>query len=389
MSKNTKSIKIQWQQYLAVIFFMMIGAVCGFLIAEYAITEVMAEKTTGEALISGIFLLVGMYLSMFLQIVLHEAGHLLFGLLSGYQFASFRIGRFTWIKIDGKLRFKKYSLAGTGGQCLMCPPELVDGKMPVMLYNLGGSLNNIIVSLICIGLYFLPGVKAPFSVFLLMTAVIGVAFALMNGIPMRMGGVDNDGYNAFSLGKNRDALRAFWIQLKIQEQVTQGVRLKDMPEEWFELPSEEGMQNSLIAALAVFSCNRLMDGHHFAEAQAQMQRLLSEKNAIVGLYRNLLICDCLFCELLGENRSEKVEKWMDKQQKKFMKSMKNFLSVLRTEYAYALLAGKDEVKAKKIRKKFEACARTYPYSADIEGERELIEIAKEKDREHEKEICGK
>ena len=56
-----------------------------------------------------------------LQIVLHEGGHLLFGLLSGYRFVSFRIFNWTLIRQEGKFRLKRFGIAGTGGQCLMFP----------------------------------------------------------------------------------------------------------------------------------------------------------------------------------------------------------------------------------------------------------------------------
>ena len=52
-----------------------------------------------------------------LQIVLHEGGHLLFGLLSGYRFVSFRIFNWTLIRQEGKFRLKRFGIAGTGGQC--------------------------------------------------------------------------------------------------------------------------------------------------------------------------------------------------------------------------------------------------------------------------------
>ena len=58
--------------------------------------------------------------------------------------------------------------------------------------------------------------------------------------------------------------------------------------------------------------------------------------------------------------------------------MKTFPSVLRTEYAYALLGEKDIDKAQKIKDQFEKCAKTYPYPSDIDSERELMEIAEEK-----------
>ena len=60
-----------------------------------------------------------------------------------------------------------------------------------------------------------------------------------------------------------------------------------------------------------------------------------------------------------------------------MKSMKTYPSVLRTQYVYALLARKDLAEAAKIKEKFEQCAKTYPYTSEIQSERELIEIAEQ------------
>ena len=54
---------------------------------------------------------------------------------------------------------------------------------------------------------------------------------------------------------------------------------------------------------------------------------------------------------------------------------KNFPSVVRTEYAYALLALKDTAKANAARDLFEKAAKTYPYPSDVQAERELMEIA--------------
>ena len=63
------------------------------------------------------------FIICFSQIILHEVGHYLFGKLSGYQFVSFRVGNYTWIRENGKLTLKKFKIPGTGGQCLMMPPQ--------------------------------------------------------------------------------------------------------------------------------------------------------------------------------------------------------------------------------------------------------------------------
>ena len=91
-------------------------------------------ETVGVSLLAILILL----FSIFLQVLLHEGGHLVCGLATGYRFVSFRIFNLTFIRKDGKLCIKRFSLAGTGGQCLLTPPERPLEDIPTTLYNLGG-----------------------------------------------------------------------------------------------------------------------------------------------------------------------------------------------------------------------------------------------------------
>lgn len=377
MKKKEAKKKIQWQQYIAVVFFMLIGAMCGVLMVQYVDKNAQADASGGEELFSLACLFVGMYVAIFVQLIVHEAGHLVFGLLSGYKFSSFRIFSFMWVKECEKIRLRRLSIAGTGGQCLMSPPDMKDGKIPLVLYNLGGSLMNIVASAVFFVLYIATK-NIPFlSVMLLMCAIVGIVIAIMNGVPMRMGTVDNDGYNAFSLTRNSEAMRSFWIQMKVNEQLAKGVRLKDMPDEWFAVPSDEAMKNSMVVVMGVFACNRLMDQQDFQAADKLMEHIMSIESGMVGLHRSLMVCDRMYIEMISENRKEIIDKMLTKEQKQFMKQMKKFPSVLRTEYVLALLHDKDIIKAEKCKVLFEKCAKTYPYPNDIQSERELMEIIKE------------
>ena len=378
MVNNKKKKKLHWQKWLYTVFLLVTGGICGECIAWYMDKLVTSGQSAGITLIPFGLLLLGFLAVLFIQIIVHEGGHLVFGLLSGYQFSSFRVGSFMVVKLDGKLRFKQFSLAGTGGQCLMAPPDLVDGKLPFVLYNLGGSLMNLISAALCLALYF-PAREVPYlSLFLLMGAIVGVAYALMNGVPLRLGTVDNDGYNALSMGKDPAALRAFWLQLKLNALLAQGVRLKDMPEAWFQFPDDAELKNSMTATIGVFSCNRLMDAHQFQSARESMGKLLAADSALSGIHQNLLTNDLLYCELLFENRPDRLDRMLNKGQQKFMKAMKTYPSILRTAYAYALLAQKDEKKAKRIKETFQKIGRSYPYPSDWESERELMDLAEAK-----------
>lgn len=370
---NKKKDKIK--KFLPTLFLMLIGVSCGIFMVEYMRAIESAEKSAGEMLLSVGILFIGMYIAIFLQIIIHEAGHLLFGLMTGYRFSSFRVGSFMWVKAGGKVKLRRLSLAGTGGQCLLIPPEIKDGKFPYVLCNLGGAIINLVSGLLFAGLALLTNNSSMVSQQFVMLSVVGVAYALLNGFPLKLATVNNDGHNAISLGKNKEALRSFWIQLKVNEQITEGIRLKDMPDEWFEVPSEESMKNSMIAVMGVFACNRLMDQMQFEKLKQTLDKLLKMDTGIAGLHRYLLVTDEIYCELIGENRSDNLQNMLDKNQKKFMKAMKNFPSVLRTEYAYALLAEKDNIKASEIKESFEKMSKKYPHPSEIVAEQELMVYA--------------
>ena len=61
-----------------------------------------------------------------------------------------------------------------------------------------------------------------------------------------------------------------------------------------------------------------------------------------------------------------------------MGAMKENPAVYRTLYAFALLAERDAEKAGEMEKKFEKCASGYPYPNEIESERELMAIVRER-----------
>ena len=139
------------KKYLGFILQIGIGMLCGVALGILA-ALFLPEMDGPEYLI---FTLVGMLVSIFLHIIIHEGGHLVCGLLSGYKFVSFRVGSLMLMKSNGKYMIKKFHIPGTGGQCLMSPPDMKDGKIPLVLYNLGGSFINIILGVLFGVGYFL------------------------------------------------------------------------------------------------------------------------------------------------------------------------------------------------------------------------------------------
>lgn len=377
MSKEKKKKKFPWKSVVMIAVFLGAAFAGGWVIGS--VLDPVIDELPPEMFFPG---LLGVYVVLFggtfLHTVIHEAGHLVFGLLTGYRYSSFRIGSFMWVKSDGKIRLKRYSLAGTGGQCLMAPPDMADGKIPYVLYNFGGCIANLLASVIPLVPVLIFWQPTYWYFMALLWVAIGLFTALTNGIPMKMQGLPNDGHNAFSLGKNPKALQAFWLQMKMNEQIALGKRVKDLPEEWFVMPDEEDMQNPLIATIAVVICNRLVDSGKYAEAAELMEQVSSKKSGMIGIHRQMLKLDRIYCEMVGENRPEKLEELYDEELEKTVKAMKKSPSAHRMLYLYAKYVEKDEKKAETAMANFEKVAKTYPYPHEIEGEREMIRYAESK-----------
>lgn len=161
MTKKKKEKTAQNKgQWIGIVFYMLLGAACGIFDLMYMDTAGQSEKGLFSEIIPLVLMLIGTYAAMLIQLIIHEAGHLIFGLMTGYRFSSFRIANLMWVKLDGRIQCRKLHIAGTGGQCLMIPPDLKDGKMPVMLYNFGGVIINLATAVLCVGLSFLCSARS-------------------------------------------------------------------------------------------------------------------------------------------------------------------------------------------------------------------------------------
>jgi hypothetical protein len=325
------------------------------------------------------FLIVGasLFLGTLFHVIIHEAGHLVGGLLSGYRFVSFTIGSTMLIKENGKLKRKKFNIAGAGGQCLMSPPEMKDGAYPFFLYNLSGSLTNIVVGIVFIVLFAL--LRNSFSyageVFFPL-AFVGLALGIFNILPINAAGLATDGHNIASLRKNEQARQAFWLMLTANGKFTLGERFKDFPAEWFEA-IEDDCNDPISANLLCMKLSRLLDCHDFAGAKALAEEMLQNGKQLIEILKNEIRCELLFLEIIGEpspERSEKIESLYTPELKQYIKASKTQLSKHRLIYAYEKLVAHDEEKAEKALATFHKTALTYPYAGDCESERELLGV---------------
>lgn len=278
----------------------------------------------GEMMLAAGVGILAFLISQMCLIILHETGHLVCGLLSGYKFMSFRIFSLTFIKIDCRLRIRRYSIAGTGGQCLLTPPVLPLEKIPTGWYNFGGVLFNIVALLAVFPLFFVK--LNPFlSECVVIFALTDAMLILLNGIPMKVSGAGNDAYNMLLLRKNPLAKRGFVIALRSNALLQQGVRPKDMPQDWFAVPETINYRDQLEVSIPMMAAGCLIDELRYADARTAYENLNNHKDEIIGLYVKEIACELVFLRLICGD-IDGAKELLDENLKRYIKTYRKVMS---------------------------------------------------------------
>lgn len=357
---------------------LFIGIVAGLGIAAVIIvmftdstflefTDKLLSANGVEAIAASIVGIASFVVAIAILIPIHEAGHLICGRLTGYKFVSFRIFSWTFIKIDGKILVKKFAVAGTGGQCLLTPPDLPLEKIPTGWYNAGGVLANLLVMLLILPFFFLN--LHPFMVeALAIFCITDVFLILVNGIPLKLNGISNDGYNIIYLNRNLLSKRAIVLQLRSNALIQNGTRPKDMPDEWYEWRTDVDFKNPLEVSIPLMYASKLIDQMQFEDAYKAFLELYSHKGEIIQLYVNEVACELAFCALIT-GRKEHAEELLDPILRKYIDTYKKVMSSkLRLLCAIALYLDNDTGKAKDIYRTLSTDQEKYLLQGEVKSD---------------------
>ena len=362
-----------------IVICLIIGGILGFVSGAYfdGLIGSYMESSNFPIVFIKLFGLIAIFIAVFwVQIILHELGHLIFGLMSGYSFVSFRVGSFTIINDNGKLKRKKFNIPGTGGQCLMMPPELKDERFPFILYNLGGVIMNLTTFIL--GILIAKNVNSPFNIIFSFFSLIGLFTALTNGIPMKIGGIANDAYNILSMLKNKDTRQGFYVQLRVNGLQSQGMRIKDMPLDTFEVKDDSDLSNPLNTSLRLMEFNWYLDNMDFEKGKKSLDTLLPYFDKIIPVYRNEINCERMFLELVGNCDKHFIDNLYNKNLKKYIKIAKFMINKTRILMAYEAFYNEDKFKAMEYYKKIYKLADKYPIKGEADMELMLADWIKEK-----------
>ena len=367
---------------------LLVGLFVGFA-AAFLVTILIGWVVNGKspvAAIQNIFgngivsvivemalIIIAAFAAAVLQVVIHEGGHLVAGLLTGYKFVSFRFMNFTLISKDGRLQWRHFDVAGTGGQCLMAPPDRPIELIDTRWYNAGGVLANILSAAIAALLVFtIGGLPLWFETFLLSTMFIGVAFAILNGIPMKAGGVANDGYNLLQLEKDPSSKQCFLNVLEGNALIQEGQQYKDMDEHLFALPDPIDWQNSLHMGNVTLTVSRMMNRHRWEEAYCLMTNVMVHKSDIITLL--LMEFECLMTLVcIATGRDDEARQHYDKNAAKYAKQYASTQSDKQAVVMAATLAlDGDRAKAEQMLEQLETQRNKYIHQGDVDTSLDIM-----------------
>lgn len=311
-------------------------------------------------------------ISFFMHLILHEAGHLVGGLLSGYKFVSFRVGPLTLVKeSSGRYKIKLYNVPGTGGQCLLAPPEGSKTDYPYKLYYWGGVIINLLLSLI--GILLSINSMGYLRLFANMLTFVGIVVTATNGIPLV--GQHSDGTNILDMNNSMDARLATYNALEMNRLLTEGYRPREIPDDVISSDIYRDKNNPLVVTLGANYYLKLMDQGDYLGTVRNLRKTMHNPNTS-DLIKLLLEFEYGTMAMLLGNYDIPKESMQDKQFIKYSKYDK-LKEILRFNYIYNLLVLKDEAAANKYLKRLEKLTKHDPFSGEVEMNCDLIRAAQD------------
>lgn len=290
----------------------IIGSVLIGVVMGVSISIIMIFKTFTNVESSLLYDFISLVISIILVIVIHELGHLVMGLLTGYRFLSFRIFNIQ-IQLDNsnKLKVFRHNLPGTLGQCLMKPPYSSDAD--VFWYNFGGVLFNLITVVITLIGAFIVNNRIIFNFFIILSFT-SVIIAFMNWMPSVE--ISNDGYNYAAIKNNAKSRLAFFEMLKINALVSNNIRLSEIDLEDLKNIDLDYSDNIQINAMS-FVLLQLQMNFNYAQYD-EIIEYIYENISKSSMFYPLIKTDIYFSKLLQADsnanhyRTEEVSKILSK-----------------------------------------------------------------------------
>ncbi|HXH50525.1 MAG TPA: M50 family metallopeptidase [Terriglobia bacterium] len=170
-----------------------------------------------------------LFLALFLGFVgstaIHEAGHLLAGLLAGFRFSSLRIGPLQFEQ-PFRVSIHRGGRTGAAGWTRMFPGGSHRLAQKAFLMTAGGPAASLLAAFV---VFLLP---FPKGYFLFWLSASSLLLGVINLIPFRSGALLSDGWRILMLLQNRERAERWLSLIKLGLEVREGVPPERLSQEF-------------------------------------------------------------------------------------------------------------------------------------------------------------
>ncbi len=239
------------------ILFPLVMALIGGIFG-YSMVYLFAPAQEGQLATPLLFKLMAfpcLLLAIFCVIAFHELGHVIAGLLAGFEFRLITVGPFMIEREVGKLRFKWNTNLNTAGGLALCLPKNSDNIIKkFMFFAAGGPLASL---LLAVTAYLLTWVviydnqifvSFTYHIFFSITAVFSLVVFLITMLPMKEGGFYTDGARILNLWRGGYQAKIEAVLLNVTSQLFAGTR----PSQIDIVPIEQALEYPIEAPFKAY-----------------------------------------------------------------------------------------------------------------------------------------
>ncbi len=232
-------------------------------------------------------------MTLFIQIIVHELGHVVCGVKNNYSFLGFQVFGITIYKQNNKLKLRVDGFTNALGLAIMIPNEDVQDEDQIKFFKSGYIANSITLIPLIITFILFPSQRFLIGISIIVTTII----ILSNAIPREIAGNFNDGYLVKlykSEGKdNGPAL----IYQKLQNELISGTRPADL--ELQEIQYEENIFAILINLMMYY---KGLDMRDSSLMNSRINLLENRYDNLENIQKDSIIYELIFyyCYIIGD-----------------------------------------------------------------------------------------
>ena len=234
-------------------------------------------------------------------------------------------------------------------------------------------LANLIVSVAALVAFCLSDWPMWAGMALVMTFVVGFFYALVNGVPMKVGGILNDGHNLLHLEKSATDKRLLCQMLQTNASIQEGTRPRDLPEEFFAADGPIDWSDGLQANWQMMVVARLEDQHRWEEARQLLAEAIAAKKVIPRIFWMEAVCEMVFVCLVDDRTDEARALYTPHIRKYIETYARTQSSKQRVNYAVALKMDGRPEKAAQILSRLRSERQQYLLQGEVDMDLDLME----------------